>query len=88
MLIGQALAIAGFVSYRRGDFSRAEELFGDASRQLSELVGREPAAIPIHTVTLLVLGDIAVAQEQFAQAAMRSAASSDSVFGRDAKSPR
>jgi predicted ATPase len=74
LLVSRALAVAGFVSYRRGDFSRAEELFGDASRQLSELVGREPAAIPIHSVTLLVLGDIALAQEQFEQAAMRYAA--------------
>jgi tetratricopeptide (TPR) repeat protein len=74
LLVGRALAVAGFVSYRRGDYDRAEVLVGDASRRLSELVGSEPKAMPIHAVTLLVLGDIALAQERFEQAAIRYAA--------------
>ncbi|MBA2595221.1 MAG: hypothetical protein H0V00_01165, partial [Chloroflexia bacterium] len=71
LLIGRALTVAGFVSYRRGDYGRAEELVSDAYRRLSELAARVPDAVPILGVALLVLGDIALAQEQFGQAAMQ-----------------
>jgi predicted ATPase/transcriptional regulator with XRE-family HTH domain len=71
LLVGRALAIAGFVSYRRGDYSRAEELVGEAYRRLSGLADSEPAAIPPLAVTLLMLGDISLAQEQFDRAARR-----------------
>jgi predicted ATPase/DNA-binding XRE family transcriptional regulator len=73
LLVGRALAVGGYVSYRRGHFGRAEELVGDACRRLSEILDSVPNAIPIHAVTLLVLGDIALAQEQFELAATRYA---------------
>jgi tetratricopeptide (TPR) repeat protein len=68
LLVGQALTIAGFVSYRRGDYGRAEALVDDANRRLSELAESEPDAIPATAVALLILGDIGLAQEQFEQA--------------------
>ncbi len=74
LLVGRALAVAGFVAYRRGDFGRAEELFSDASRRLSELVISEPKAMETHAITHLVLGDISLAQERFEQAAIHYAA--------------
>jgi predicted ATPase/transcriptional regulator with XRE-family HTH domain len=69
LLVGQALVIAGFVSYRRGDYSQAEELVSDAYRRLSGLAESEPTAIPPLSVTLLILGDIGLVQEQFDRAA-------------------
>jgi predicted ATPase/transcriptional regulator with XRE-family HTH domain len=71
LLVGRALAIAGFVSYRRGDYSRAEELIDDANRRLRGLADSEQNAIPPLAVTLLMLGDIGLAQEQFERAARR-----------------
>jgi predicted ATPase/transcriptional regulator with XRE-family HTH domain len=71
LLVGRALAIAGFVSYRRGDYGRAEELVDDAYRRLRGLADSEPNAIPPLAVTLLMLGDIGLAQEQFEQAGRR-----------------
>jgi predicted ATPase/transcriptional regulator with XRE-family HTH domain len=74
LLAGRALAVGGFVAYRQGDFGRAEDLIDDAHGRLGELLGGEPNATPIHGVTLLVLGDIALAQERFELAATRYAA--------------
>jgi predicted ATPase/transcriptional regulator with XRE-family HTH domain len=71
LLIGQALALTGFVSYRRGDYSEAEEVLGDAYRLLGEPVDRGADAMAVAGITLLLLGDNALAQEQIARAATR-----------------
>jgi tetratricopeptide (TPR) repeat protein len=64
-LVGEVLAYSGCLAYRRGDFARSEELLTEALPLLSERVGGARSAIP-----LIMLGDTALAQEQFARAAI------------------
>jgi non-specific serine/threonine protein kinase len=63
-LVGEALANFGLVAYRQGDYGRAEELLLEAHDLLRDQVERSPDG-----TTLLILGDTALAQEQFARAA-------------------
>jgi predicted ATPase/class 3 adenylate cyclase len=68
LLIGQVLAIEGWVLYRRGDYSGAEAALEESYRHLHDLVGREPSAIPLAGIALLVRGDTALVQQQFNRA--------------------
>jgi predicted ATPase/class 3 adenylate cyclase len=61
--IGDALTNAGYLAYRQGSYGRAEELLREA-RDLHQ--GRAVGAW--HGIPVLVLGDTALAQEQFDQA--------------------
>jgi tetratricopeptide (TPR) repeat protein len=63
-LLGQTLANAGLVSYRRGDFAQAEHLLTEAHQLLRERSGSTWVASPP-----LLLGDTALAQGHFDQAA-------------------
>jgi tetratricopeptide (TPR) repeat protein len=63
-LIGDALTNAGYLAYRQGAYGRAEELLREAHELLRERVGSNWYGYP-----LLILGDTAMAQEQFDQAA-------------------
>ena len=67
-LVGQALTIAGLVSYRHGAYTRAEAFLGKAYRRLSDLADRGPHVVVVAGIALLLLGDTAMAQEQFEQA--------------------
>jgi non-specific serine/threonine protein kinase len=68
LLIGTAQAFMGWVRYRQHDYGRAEALLTEAYHRLHKLTSKMDAAVPIVGITLLVLGDTAVAQEQFEQA--------------------
>jgi tetratricopeptide (TPR) repeat protein len=62
-LIGQAVAFVGWLSYRRGEYRRAEERVAEALRLLRGIPD------PVRTTpTLLIAGDTAMAQEHFADA--------------------
>lgn len=63
-LTGEVMSYSGFVSYRRGDYARAEDLLGEALRLLHGAGERADGAF-----AFLILGDIALAQEQFERAA-------------------
>jgi non-specific serine/threonine protein kinase len=63
-LIGEALTYGGLLAYRRGEYARAEEQQHEAYRLMH---GREGSMHGAHA--LLVLGDIALAQERFDMAA-------------------
>jgi tetratricopeptide (TPR) repeat protein len=62
-LIGQAVAFVGWLSYRRGEYQRAEERIGEALRLLDGIPDPVRA-----TPALLIAGDTAMVQEHFAQA--------------------
>ncbi len=62
-LIGQAVAFVGWLSYRRGEYRRAEERVAEALRLLHGIPDPVRA-----TPTLLIAGDTAMAQEHFADA--------------------
>ncbi len=62
-LIGQAVAFVGWLSYRRGEYQRAEERVAEALRLLDGIPDQVRA-----TPTLLIAGDTAMVQEHFAQA--------------------
>ena len=64
VLIGDALTNAGYLAYRQGAYGQAEELLREAHELLRERVGSNWYGYP-----LLILGDTALAQEQFDQAA-------------------
>ena len=63
-LLGQTLANAGLVSYRRGDYQRAENLLTEAHQLLRERSGRR-----VGGELALLLGDTALAQGHFDRAA-------------------
>ena len=71
-LVGEALAYSAFLSYRRREFARAEELLDEARRTLGGQAERGSGTGPIWTlggvVPFLTLGDLALAQGQIAQA--------------------
>jgi tetratricopeptide (TPR) repeat protein len=69
LLIGRALAMAGVLSYRRGEYGPADTLLEEARVLLRELVDTVPAAVPSMAMVLLVRGDVALAQESFDRAA-------------------
>jgi tetratricopeptide (TPR) repeat protein len=62
-LIGQAVAFVGWLSYRRGEYQRAEERIAEALRLLDGIPDPVRA-----TPALLIVGDTAMVQEHFAQA--------------------
>jgi predicted ATPase len=62
-LIGQAVAFVGWLSYRRGEYQRAEERIAEALRLLDGIPDPVRA-----TPALLIAGDTAMVQEHFAQA--------------------
>jgi len=64
-LVGEVMAYAGFVTYRRGDYARAEDVLGEALR----LLGGVPESAH-RAFALLILGDTALAQEQFDRASL------------------
>jgi predicted ATPase/transcriptional regulator with XRE-family HTH domain len=72
-LIGETLAYSAFLSYRRREFARAEELLDEARSTLGEQAEPGPGAGPVLTfggvVPFLTLGDLALAQGQVERAA-------------------
>jgi predicted ATPase/class 3 adenylate cyclase len=75
-LLGETLAHAGLLSYRRGEFARAEELLNEANRLLH---GRGDGLW--EGAPSLLLGDTALAQEQFESAARWYGESLDVLAG-------
>jgi predicted ATPase len=71
LLIGEALTIAGLLTYRRREYGRAEVLLEEGFRYLSRLGDRVPGALPDAAFALSILGSIHLAQEQFDQAVKR-----------------
>jgi tetratricopeptide (TPR) repeat protein len=69
LLVGQALTIAGFLAYRQGEYGQAEDLLTQGHARLSHLGNRVPSARPDAGFALLLLGSMALAQEQFGRAA-------------------
>ncbi|MDF2760132.1 MAG: hypothetical protein K0S99_2766, partial [Thermomicrobiales bacterium] len=69
LLVGQALTIAGFLAYRQGEYGQAEDLLAQGHARLSHLGNRVPSARPDAGFALLLLGSMALAQEQFDRAA-------------------
>ena len=63
ILIGEATAYAGYLAYRHGDYARAERLLDEGLRLL-----RGVAEVAHGAFALLILGDTALAQEQFEKA--------------------
>jgi predicted ATPase/DNA-binding XRE family transcriptional regulator len=71
-LVGNALSLAGLLSYRQGDYGQAEALLNEALHHFQRgLAKTVPEGIAKVGRTFLVLGDTALAQEQFDLAAMR-----------------
>ena len=68
VLVSQALALSGLVSYRRGDYEAAEALLGEAAQNLEALVERLPEARAVLGMALLVHGDTTLAQARFESA--------------------
>jgi predicted ATPase/transcriptional regulator with XRE-family HTH domain len=72
-LIGETLAYSAFLSYRRREFARAEELLDEARSTLGGQAEPGPGVGPVLTlggvVPFLTLGDLALAQGQVARAA-------------------
>ena len=64
VLTGEQLISTGHLAYRQGEYDGAEELLLEAHRLL-----REHADQDTDSVTLLILGDTSLAQEQFDRAA-------------------
>jgi len=69
LLVGQALTIAGFLAYRRGEYGQAEELLGEGYARLSQLADTVPGALADTGFALQTLGGTALVQEQFDRAA-------------------
>jgi predicted ATPase/class 3 adenylate cyclase len=69
LLVGQALTIAGFLAYRQGAYGHAEELLTTGHARLSQLGNRVPGPPADAGFALLLLGSMALAQEQFDRAA-------------------
>jgi predicted ATPase/class 3 adenylate cyclase len=72
-LVAQVLSNAGFLSYRRGDYDLAETQLGEARQLLSGISDSVPDAVRVSTVPFQLLGDTAMAREQFDLAAARYA---------------
>jgi predicted ATPase/class 3 adenylate cyclase len=72
-LEAQSLGNAGFLSYRRGDYDLAETQLGEARQLLSGMSDSVPNAVRLSTVPFQLLGDTALAREQFDLAAARYA---------------
>jgi predicted ATPase/DNA-binding CsgD family transcriptional regulator len=68
-LVGQALTISGLVAYRRGNYDQAEARLTEARRRLVRSIGCGSHVAVVAGIALLLLGDTALAQEQFARAA-------------------
>ena len=72
-LMAEALAYAAFLAYRHRAFARAEELLAEARHILAGSAESEPGALPFLTLGGVVpffhIGDLALVQGQFAQAA-------------------
>jgi predicted ATPase len=72
-LIGETLAYSAFLSYRRREFARAEELLDEAQRLLGGQAANVSGVGPVLTlggvVPFLTLGDVALAQGQVERAA-------------------
>jgi predicted ATPase len=72
-LIGETLAYSAFLTYRRREFARAEELLDEARRLLGRQANNAPGVGPVLTlggvVPFLTLGDLALAQGQVERAA-------------------
>ena len=72
-LIGETLAYSAFLTYRRREFARAEELLDEARRLLGRQANNAPSVSPVLTlggvVPFLTLGDLALAQGQVERAA-------------------
>jgi predicted ATPase/class 3 adenylate cyclase len=68
LLVGQALTIAGFLAYRQGEYNQAEELLTEGHARLGQVGIRVPSALPDAGFALLLLGSMALAQEQFDRA--------------------
>jgi tetratricopeptide (TPR) repeat protein len=72
-LIGETLAYSAFLTYRRREFARAEELLDEARPLLGGQANNAPGVRPVLTlggvVPFLTLGDLALAQGQVERAA-------------------
>jgi predicted ATPase/transcriptional regulator with XRE-family HTH domain len=72
-LMSEALTYAAFLAYRHRAFARAEELLAEARHILAGSAESEPGALPFLTLGGVVpffhIGDLALVQGQFAQAA-------------------
>jgi non-specific serine/threonine protein kinase len=68
-LVAQVLTNAGFLSYRRGEYELAETQLDEARQLLSGISDTVPDAVRLSTVPLQILGDTALAREQFDRAA-------------------
>ena len=73
--VGQALTIAGFLAYRQGEYGRAVDLLTEGYERLSHLGDRVPSARADTGQALLLLGGVALVQEQFDRAASWNASS-------------
>ena len=71
----QALTIAGFLAYRQCEYGQAEELLKDGHARLNQLDDRVPSARADTGQALLLLGGVALVQEQFDRAARWNTAS-------------
>jgi tetratricopeptide (TPR) repeat protein len=71
LLIGGALGFAGHLAYRQGAYGRSEALLDEALRLLGGLDDSVSDAVAEEGITLLALGDTALAQGQFDRAASR-----------------
>jgi predicted ATPase/transcriptional regulator with XRE-family HTH domain len=73
-LMSEALTYAAFLAYRHRAFARAEELLAEARHILAGSAESEPGALPFLTLGGVVpffhIGDLALVQGQFAQAAI------------------
>ena len=65
-LVSEAISYSAFLSFRRGDYARAEELLEEAHRLLGGRASTAQGVFP-----LFDLGDVALAQGQFERAARR-----------------
>jgi non-specific serine/threonine protein kinase len=77
-LVAEALAVAGFVSYRRGEYGQAEDQLEEALRLFRGVGETVPNVVPEVAINLilmadtaLALADTALAQRQFDRAAAR-----------------
>jgi predicted ATPase/DNA-binding XRE family transcriptional regulator len=80
-LVGRALHLSGLLAYRQGDYAQAEVQLDEAFRLRSEPGGRVPDAVRDSSLTLLVLGDTALAQKQYGRAVRRYQASIQRMQG-------
>jgi steroid delta-isomerase-like uncharacterized protein len=76
-LVGQALTISGLVAYRQGNYDQSEALLTEAHRRLIEQIEDGPHVAVVAGIAHMLLGDTALAQEQFARASAPYAQASE-----------